>query len=252
MELALSALLFVLGVCAGSFLNVVILRFGYAERSGTRSACMACGTTLTARDLVPILSYLTLRGRCRHCGSALLAQYPLVELAAGLLFIASYTVTGDAYHGALFVATAGFWVSFLALVVYDLRHTLVPLPFVYGMYGFAAFSFLLSPATGALWGAPVCAGFFALISVATRGRGMGIGDAYIAGAIGLFLGLEQGIVASAVAVWVGAVVGIALMAVRTRVTLKTEIPFAPFLALGALATWWYSLGFASLGLSLPF
>lgn len=252
MDVALYALLFVLGACVGSFLNVVVLRFGYRERAGERSACMACGKTLTARDLVPLFSYLALRGRCRHCGSSLLLQYPLVELCAGLLFVVSYAVVGSDVYGIVFVATAGFWVSCLGLVVYDLRHTLVPLPFVYGMYGFAVPALLLSPAPNALWGALVCSSFFALISIATRGKGMGIGDAYVAGAIGLFLGLEAGVVASVLAVWGGALVGIALMVARSHVTLKTEIPFAPFLALGAFCAWWYDLGIASLGLSLPF
>ncbi len=264
MELVFGALLFIFGVCVGSFLNVVILRFGYRERGGERSQCMACGTVLRARDLVPLFSYLALRGRCRECGSRLLTQYPLVELATGLLFLMSYYMVGYAFSGVLFVATAGFWVSFLGLVVYDLRHTLVPLPFVYGMYGFAALSFLLTPSMSALWGVFVCAGFFALLTAVTRGKGMGIGDAYVAGALGLFLGVEHGVVASVFAVWIGALVGIALMLCARickhlfgstygmRVTLKTEVPFAPFLALGALSVWWYNLGFASLGLSLPF
>lgn len=250
MELALGVLLFVLGTCVGSFLNVVILRFGYRERGGERSACMACNATLAPRDLVPFFSYIALRGRCRQCGSRLLAQYPLVELTTGLLFLATYAVTGYEYYGLLFVATAGFWVSFLGLVVYDLRHLLIPFPFLYGMYGFAALSLVLVPSLSMLWGALVCAGFFGLIHALSRGKGMGIGDAYIAGAIGLFFGLEQGIVASVLAVWIGALVGIALLLIRSRVTLKTEIPFAPFLALGALSTWWYNLGFAALGLSL--
>lgn len=251
MESALAAFLFfMLGACVGSFLNVVTLRFGYSERDGKRSKCMACDAELCAHDLFPIFSYLALRGRCRYCGSRLLLQYPLVELLTGLLFVISFFVAGEAFFGLLFTLSAAFWTTLLGLVVYDLRHTLVPLPFVYALYVFAGVAALISEPAGALWGALVCAGFFALIHFSTKGKGMGIGDAYVAGAIGLMLGLEAGIVASVLAVWSGALVGIALLLVRSHVTLKTEIPFAPFLAFGALLTWSLSLTLSALGLSL--
>ncbi len=103
-----------------------------------------------------------------------------------------------------------------------------------------------APVGDALLGALVCGGFFALITALTRGRGMGIGDAYIAASIGAMFGLAVGVVSGVFAVWIGALTGVALLLVQAvfiqlqatrrwkRVTLKTEIPFAPFLALGAL------------------
>lgn len=272
MDVLVAGLLFILGASVGSFLNVVILRFGYAERGGARSACMACGTTLGAFDLVPMFSYAALGGRCRTCGSSISIQYPLVEILTGLLFVLSYlkVSTGDVASEILFVLFAGFWASLVALVAYDIRHTLIPLPFVWSLAAFAALrplsdAYLLgsaAPLTDALLGALICGGFFALIHAVTRGRGMGIGDAYVAAAIALMLGLEAGIVASVIAVWSGALVGVALLALAFvfkhlsvgahsgHVTLKSEIPFAPFLALGALLTWSLGIGLDALGLSL--
>lgn len=270
MEYAVPALLFVLGACVGSFLNVVILRFGFSERSARRSECAQCAAKLVASDLIPIVSYLALRGRCRRCGSRVSLQYPFVEVCAGALFVLSYVSDPTPYT---FFAAAGFWVVLLGLVVYDIRHTLVPLPFVYALFGFALVRVIgdsvtfgsTAPLLDALLGAVLCGGFFALISAITRGRGMGIGDAYIAAAIGAMFGLQAGVVSGVFAVWIGALLGVVLLLTQAafkqlnltfgskHVTLKTEIPFAPFLALGALVT--YVTGYApvllgAIGLSL--
>jgi leader peptidase (prepilin peptidase)/N-methyltransferase len=184
-------------------------------------------------------------------------QYPLVELLTGCIFVGMFLVAPPALTLpgiVLFLSYLGFWSALIALVVYDVRHTLIPLPFIYGLIGFAvvgvgartALVLTAAPALDALVGAFVCGGFFALINVLTRGKGMGIGDAYVACGIGLMLGLESGIVASVLAVWIGAVVGLMLLGLThmfprarltvggKRVTLKAEIPFAPFLALGAI------------------
>lgn len=273
MEVLVAGLLFILGASVGSFLNVVILRFGYSERGGERSACMACGTTLGVFDLVPMFSYAALGGHCRTCGSSISIQYPLVEVLTGFLFVLTYLQVGagGVASEALFVLFSGYWAAMVALVAYDIRHTLIPLQFVYALYGFAALKVALTvfqsnswlPLSDALWGAVVCSGFFALIYAVTNGRGMGIGDAYVAGAIGLMLGLEAGIVSSVLAVWIGAIVGLTLVAIQfvfqrillahssKHVTLKTEIPFAPFLALGALLVWSVGIELSALGLVFP-
>lgn len=273
MEYTIAGLLFILGACVGSFLNVVILRFGFSEKPSKRSQCAQCNATLRPRDLIPIVSYLALRGRCARCGSALTPQYPIVEVLLGALFVLTFVVTQSPFDPLLFIATAGFWTAMLGLVVYDIRHTLVPLPFVYALFAFAAVRVLevmivyqsFMPLADALIGAAVCGAFFAFITLATAGKGMGIGDAYIAAAIGAMFGLTIGVVAGVFAVWIGALFGLSLIAtqwvfkqlahkgVHRRVTLKSEIPFAPFLALGALVAW--STGFApvllmALGVSL--
>ncbi|MEK7063496.1 MAG: prepilin peptidase, partial [Patescibacteria group bacterium] len=245
-----------LGACVGSFLNVVVLRFGFGERPNARSECAGCGTQLHASDLVPIFSYLFLGGRCRSCGSGLNPQYPLIEFCTALLFALTYLglLPASLFEIGEFLALLGFWSAFMALVAYDIRHTLIPLPFIYALFGFAGLmagvralaDVSLEPLGYALLGALVCGGFFALIHVVTNGKGMGIGDAYVAAAIGAAFGVGQGVAASILGVWIGALVGVVALLIGRlfphaavtlygrRVTLSTEIPFAPFLMIGAV------------------
>lgn len=249
------ALLFFLflGIIVGSHLNVLILRFGFHERAHSRSECAQCGERIRWFDLIPLLSYAALRGHCRSCGSALSLQYPLVEGATGLLFALSYAF----YPPELNVLSVIGFLSLLAflavsvvVVVYDLRHTLVPLPFVYAA---GAFAFVrrgteallaenLFPLIDGVSGALLLFAFFAAISFATRGRGMGSGDAYVAGAVGALLGVAGGVNAAALGVWSATIAYLALLAlsrvrlwgVSSRVTMKTELPFAPWLLVGTL------------------
>lgn len=248
---------FVLGLIVGSYLNVLVLRFGYRESASKRSHCAQCGTTLSVFDLVPLLSFIWLSGRCRSCKSKISWQYPAVELVTGLLFALAASQLGEVenvYVQAAFVASLGFWATVVATVAYDIRHTLIPLPFIYVLYGFSiayAILFALGSAPvvlliDALLGAFICGGFFALLHVLTRGRGMGIGDAYVAGAVGLYFGVDAALVIIALSVWSGALIGligvglvkvfpqVRLEVAQLRVTLLSEIPFAPFLALGAI------------------
>lgn len=251
---------FVLGAVVGSFLNVVIVRFGFNERAGARSQCAACNETLEGLELVPIVSFVALGGTCRHCGSRISLRYPLVELATGILYALIYwSWSGATTLPALaaFVALLGFATVMVAVVTYDFRHTLIPIPFLQALYVFAAALQVANavalqsyaPLLEGIYGMLVVGGFFALLHFATAGRGMGIGDAYVGGAIGLVLGLTRGILAGVFGVWIGAVLGVlALLMMRlfprmqlslagTRVTLSAELPFAPFLAMGALVAY---------------
>lgn len=263
MESLLVLFFTVLGLLVGSFLNVAVLRFGFTERASARSRCASCDTALEPHDLVPVMSYVALRGRCRTCGSSLSVQYPLVELATAALFGATYAylVPATTLEAISFLSVLGFWAALLVLVAYDIRHTLIPMQFVYMLWAFAGVHAAVAayhvmsfaPLIDAVVGSVVCGGFFALIHVATRGKGMGIGDAYVAGALGLLLGLGAGVAASAFGVWIGAAVGVAGLGVTRmshalplswgvrRVTLSTEIPFAPFLAVGAVIAYFVPL-----------
>lgn len=257
MDIFIFAFFALLGAVVGSFLNVVILRFGFSESPAPRSHCAHCHTQLTARDLVPVLSYLVLGGRCRSCGSSISAQYPLVEITTGALFALTYSVLGvpgDAYALMTFLSFLGFWSSLVALVTYDVRHTLVPMQFIYALWAFSALGVLavalqtqsiLVPGL-MLLGGIIPAGFFALITFFTKGKGMGIGDSYVALGTGTMLGFPLGIISVILGVWAGALFGLSIILLQKvfpllrrllslrRVTLKTELPFAPFLALGAV------------------
>lgn len=263
MDIALLAFFGLLGLVVGSFLNVVVLRFGFSESPAPRSHCAHCHTQLSAHDLIPVFSYLALGGRCRSCGSSISLQYPLVEITTGALFALTFSVLGvpgDVYALMTFLSFLGFWSSLVALVAYDMRHTLVPMQFIYGLWAFAALGVLavalqtqsiVMPAIMILGGL-LPAGFFALITSLTKGKGMGIGDSYVAFGTGTMLGFPLGIMSAVLGVWAGALFGISVILLQKvfpllqrllslrRVTLKTELPFAPFLALGAVVA--FALG----------
>jgi leader peptidase (prepilin peptidase)/N-methyltransferase len=216
---------------------------------------MACERGIPWHDLFPILSFVALRGRCRACGSALSLQYPLVEAATGILFSLTYLLLPPAlsfWPLLAFTALLVFLAALTGIVTYDLRHTLVPMPFVAvlsaaalaaaGAESLSAGSF--SPLLDGLSGAVALFLFFMGIVAATRGKGMGSGDAYVAGAIGMLLGFSRGAEAVMLGVWSGTLIALCLLLLsslrlRTRlfgrtlhVTMKTEVPLAPFLALG--------------------
>ena len=252
MEAILPIFFVILGLAVGSFLNVALLRFGFSERPMERSHCAACGLPIRWFDLIPVLSYVNLGGKCRTCGSSINAQYPLVELATGILFALSYSLVPvdlTIYSFANFFGLLLFSASLVAIVAYDIRHTLIPMPFVFSLWTAAAVmrvseALLLqsyAPLLDATYGALSLGGFFALTFLVTRGRGMGLGDSYIAAGIGAALGLIRGIESVMIGVWTGTILYLALLffsSVRIlpnklRVTMKSELPFAPWLMLGA-------------------
>jgi len=250
-------LMFVLGASVGSFLNVIIYRYHTGFDVGGRSICLYCGKELRWYELVPILSFLYLRGRCGTCRSRLSIQYPLVELATAASFVFAYISARTLFEGGeLFSYLTLIFLSVCTLIViaaYDIRHTIVPdaMAFLLGFLGLLRI--VMFPLAGeapyeALFAGPLLAFPFALLFFFSKGRLMGFGDAKLALGLGWLLGLSSGIAALFIAFWAGGLVAaVLLFAERGRVTMKSEIPFAPFLAFGALL----SLFFAK-ELLLPF
>lgn len=253
MDWPIVAFAFALGACVGSFLNVVTMRLGHAWPTG-RSHCPNCHKTLRVWELVPILSYLVLRGKCARCHKRLSTQYPIVELATALSFAVlafSLPYTESSYLWAVWFAYGTVVLSLsMAILVYDYQHTIVPDVFVYplGVLTFAAlfFSFDVLPQVPSLWdilAGPIVAFPLAALWVISRGRWIGLGDAKVALAIGWLLGITAGFTALAIAFWAGAIVGITLLGVsrfaahRMPLTMKSEVPFAPFLIVGAAAAY---------------
>ncbi|XKT74768.1 MAG: prepilin peptidase [Patescibacteria group bacterium UBA2163] len=265
---------FIFGLLIGSFINVLILRFGFKETPRHRSACQACQSSLAWYELFPVLSYVLLRGKCRACGSRIALQYPAVELSTGVLFAFSFSVAFPiiTFGGVVsFIALLIFWASFVALVIYDLRHTLVPTIFVFPLLGAALllrvgeilFLGSITPIYDAFLGAALLGGIIGVLVLVTRGRGMGVGDIYIALALGLMFGVARGIEVLTMAFWIGAVVGLTLITVgalrrhirlsslrlahqaqtdQKQFRMKSEVPFIPFLFAAALigAYTWFS------------
>lgn len=249
--------LFILGLIIGSFLNVLVFRRGSKAITG-RSACLSCGALIRWYDNVPVLSYLIVRGRCRSCGSRISVQYILVEILTGALFAAVgvETLSRSVPLTALSLIAVALLV---AISVYDLRHTIIPDEWVYVFCGVAIASIFLAPVQQlplALLAGPFAALPLFVLWLVSRGRWMGFGDVKLALGIGWLLGPLYGIVAVFFAFVIGAVISVAILLplpsivgfLRKRgiarfraggaaFTMKSEVPFGPFLIASCFILW---------------
>lgn len=250
----------VFGLIVGSFLNVVILRHGERGIAG-RSACRNCKKQLRWFDMVPVFSWLVLRDRCRYCRASISIQYPLVEATTGILFaIAAYpgsSGVSDVYPGyignlwnftVLMIPVLVIISLLVAIAAYDIRHTIIPDPWV---YTFAALTFLWAfiARPSESWAMLVFAGpvaalpLFALWAI-SKGRWMGFGDVKLALGIGWLLGFPYGLVAVFFAFILGAAVSVPILlwgklrsGSGAGLTMKSEVPFGPFLIASTLMVW---------------
>src|SRR3989344_7311171 len=124
---------FTLGLIIGSFLNVVIYRLHTGKSLGGRSTCMSCSTTLSWYELIPVFSFLGLKGRCKNCSTKISIQYPLVELATGLIFASLFLKLQT--FGVSYVYYALMFSLLVVIAVYDLKHKIIPdkLSFIFGL-----------------------------------------------------------------------------------------------------------------------
>jgi len=256
----LTLIFFVFGLIIGSFLNVIIIRFNtqksFFGSFGGRSACMSCQNKLVWYELVPLLSFLGLQGRCLNCKSKISIQYPLVELITGLIFAALFLKFQDIFflNMLIFSFTYAYYAVVFSLLViiaiYDLRHKIIPdtLSLFLGILGFIGLFFfnsygfyphvpsILEFLSGLLIAVP-----FALFWLVSSGTWMGLGDAKLAIGLGWLLGLSRALSGVVVAFWVGAIVGLSLVIFSRKHGMKSEIPFAPYLILGALLAFLFEL-----------
>jgi len=241
--LELAVVFFLFGLVVGSFLTVVVYRVPRKESVvSPRSRCPGCGRQIAAYDNIPVLSWVLLRGRCRHCSAQISPRYPLTELANGLLWLAASLRFGDELFVAVIMAC--FFSVLLAVSLIDAEHRIIPNAILYPAV--PVFAVLL--VAGRLLEAPVdlfgaAVGLLAfgggmLLVAVIYPKGMGIGDVKLAGFLGLVLGslgLELVAVAAFLGFMLGAVGGAALMAFAGKGR-KTVVPFGPFLAAGAGAS----------------
>jgi leader peptidase (prepilin peptidase) / N-methyltransferase len=236
--IGLAALLFVAGAAAGSFIGVVAHRVPRRESIvGPRSRCPNCGTQIAAYDNVPILSWLWLRGRCRHCGGRISLRYPAVELALGALFVVTYLILED---DAAEVALGLVFVSMLAaLTLTDLERRVIPnaILLVGAVVGLAIAAATMPDTLPERGIAAAAAGGFLLLAALAYSGGMGMGDVKLGAVMGLYLGRA---VAPALVVGfaVGAMVGIGLIIRYGAGARKRAVPFGPFLAVGGVVGLW--------------
>lgn len=236
-----------LGLIFGSFTNVVIYRVPHGlsiVRPG--SACPACGTPISGRDNIPVLSWLLLKARCRSCGEPISIRYPLVESATGLLWLVlGWWALTDMDGGInpllpwlLVLGTAG-----VALAMIDVDHHRLPDSIVLPLYPVLLVGLVLAGVLSGKWpwlpalvGAAIWAGLIGALWFFSGGRAMGFGDVKLAPILGATLGwvgLASAVVGLFVAFVLGAIVGIGLM-VASRAHRRSKVPFGPFLLGGAL------------------
>lgn len=251
-------LTFLLGLFIGSFLNVVILRrgTGLSIVSG-RSRCLSCGKTLHWYELLPLFSYIFQLGKCNKCKTPISIQYPLVEFLSGISFLLLYNLylSGifNFYYLLLYISIFSL---LIVIVVYDIRHKIIPdewsllLAILTGIIALGRFSAdfytdvykqYLDLLAGLLWFLP----FYALWKY-SDGRWIGLGDGKLAIGLGFLLGFAESFSAIALAFWLGtAWAGIIFVFNKVakvlklkwrgyQLTMKTEVPFAPFMILATL------------------
>jgi leader peptidase (prepilin peptidase)/N-methyltransferase len=249
MPILVIIIFFFLGAVLASFTTVIAERIytGQSFWSG-RSRCNSCARTLSGLDLVPIFSWLLWRGRCRTCRAHVPFLYTAGEAILGTVFaLAAYTYGNAPIVLGLFLL---FSIVLFFVVIYDLRHMIVPLWSSAALIVLGAvFAFLRYPQASLLSilevAAAIALGFF-LLYFFSKGRAMGLGDTPVAFAAALFAG-PQAFPGLLYSFWIGALVGI-LILLRRRggPTIGIEVPFVPFLALGfllAIFTQWNPLVF---------
>lgn len=248
-------LIFILGLFIGSFLNVLIDRLPKNEGVVRgRSYCDHCKKKLGFFDLIPLLSLLLLRGKCRYCSKKISLYYPLIELLTGILFVAAFYFLPSTPYPLLSIPYYLFIVSALVVVFFiDLKHGIISDKVVYPaiavsvLYLFAVHNSLflnhLLSALGAFL-------FFLILLLITRGKGMGWGDVKFAFLVGLILGFPGIIVGLYLAFLTGAVAGVILILWRKKKLRGTTIPFGPFLVAGTFLSLFYLDFFTNLLLGI--
>lgn len=237
MDILLLVAVFSLGAILSSFIAVLV------ERTGTgqswvrgRSRCDSCTHVLDLRDLVPVASWLSTKGRCRYCGSRMPIQHVFVEAGFGTLAALSFQFLGLSISFVLFMAAL---CALLFVVLYDLRHTIVSTVGWVSLLVFSTlYALVTTPDVGMLGYTFLVAGcislFFFALHFFSGGRAMGLGDAPVVLALSILLG-SYAFSGFLFSFWIGAVVGILILVLRRGgPTMGIEVPFVPFLAAGYL------------------
>lgn len=247
-------MILILGLCVGSFLNVLIYRLPREEKITGYSYCPHCQKRLQWFDLIPVFSFLFLKGRCRYCQKPISWQYPLVELSTAILFIfATYNwqqTTGDwrlateTYNlqNLLILGCLLLVVSCLIVIfVVDLKYMLVPdaviylaigAAFLYQLFQLTTYNLQLTTSeslTNSLLSGIFASAFFLFFVLVSRGKWMGMGDVKIAAFMGVLLSFPNILFALLLAFVSGSIIGLSLVFAKKK-TFKSEIAFGCFLA----------------------
>lgn len=247
-------IVFIFGAIVGSFLNVVIYRLHTGRSLNGRSHCMSCGKTLSWYELFPVFSYVYLRGSCSGCSSYIPPRYLIVEVLTGILFTLVWQVS--AYDIVLLVLNLVLVSVCMVMIVYDMRHMIIPneltvmiagiaLVFLgYGIFQNHDYALILTHSIASITGSF----FFWGLWYISKGRWIGFGDVKLALPFGLIVGLEGVFSMIVFSFWIGAIVSLTLLGLErllkrgkihlhflsSPLTIKSEVPFAPFFISGFL------------------
>lgn len=229
-----AVIVLIIGLFVGSFLNVLIFRFPKLRGAITgRSYCPNCKKTIRPYDLIPLISYLVLLGRCRDCGKKISLQYPLVELATGGLFFLFAQSIGINYQLILYLLIAS--VSII-IFVYDAKYLEIPEVFSWLLLIFAIVAVAITPnfsLQNFLLGGLIGGGILGIMVGISNEQMMGSGDIKIGLAFGFLLGVYRSILFLFLSFIIGAIFGLILMILQKK-KMKSEIAFAPFLIIAAV------------------
>lgn len=232
------SLIFLYGISFGSFFNVVGLRVPMKKSIVTpRSACPACGHKLTAFELIPVFSYLILRGKCRDCKSRISPIYPMIEFLTGILFIIAPYQIG--WSMELIVAWS--LISLLMIIlVSDIHYMIIPdkiLLVFAGIFLFERILYPLTPWWDSLVGALIGFSLLLLIAIVSKG-GMGGGDVKLFALIGFVLGVKLVLLSFFLSTLYGALIGGTVLLLKI-VKRRQPIPFGPFIVAGTISAYFW-------------
>jgi len=254
----MSLMIFLMGVCMGSFVNMLVFRTMFEkqiprtnnqETNRKRSFCDFCGKQLNWWNNVPVLSFLFQKGKSQCCHKKLDVSYPIVEIITGLLFLLNFQFSIFNFQSIFnfeFLILNLITVLVIYSAVYDAKtmylpdwstYTLIFLAIIYQIIGRPVgppMLYLLNIVYAAIG----ASGFLLLLYLITKGKGMGLGDVYLALFMGLLLGWPKIILAFYIAFIVGAIWGIILLILK-RKKIKSEVPFGPFLLFGTMVVWYF-------------
>lgn len=226
--------IFVIGLCFGSFANVLIWRIPKGLSIGGRSVCEKCKGKISWFDNIPLISFILLKGKCRNCESKISLRYPLVELATGIIFTLLYLKFGLSYELLFLSLLSPILISIFFI---DLDHQIIPDILIFAGI---VISLLYSFSFSGLFAGFLSASFLLFLHYITKGKGMGLGDVKFALLGGTIVGLINIFSWFFWAFLTGAVVGCILILTK-RYGLKSKIAFGPFLIFALFLTIFFRL-----------
>ncbi len=254
----LSILAFIFGASVGSFVQVIVSRLHVAPIMKGRSKCLSCGEALRPYDLIPMLSYIFLKGKCRYCKSSYGVSALLIESIFGVTFLLLYhfvlvgqptllmSTTWLVYYTLLFVVLG-------VMALYDMAHSYIPFPFLisYLLLTFLMFGMRVMESPE-IWNllAPIFVALpFLAIWFLTKGRGLGFGDIILFFGVGAFFGVLQGFAVLVISVWGGALFGLYYKyGVKKNKSVTTAMPFVPFIVMAFLIVLFTDINIVSIAM----